>query len=248
MDTNQGEADGRLRYYEEANASIEIKAWFAEHLRLVHRVAFHVKARCPSFVEVDDLIQAGFVGLLEARDSYNKNFGTQFSTYAMMKIKYSVYEYLRKSSGITRDISQNIKKINEVICLIEQKEERASSVNIATNLGVSLDKYYAMSQEIDCYEQIIVQKEAVVDDVPEVRDNNPMQHMLHAKRIESLRDQLKTLDKREQTVLALYYNQQMTLKEIGELLDLTEARVSQLHAASIRKLKNKLTFYEAELL
>lgn len=229
--------------YEHIGHHDDLAGFVQKHATLIHKMAWHIKNRLPVHIELDDLIQSGLIGLLEARNTFSEAGGASFNTYASLKIRCAIYEFVRKNSGITRDISQNIKKISSSISRIENSDEALlSDQSIADEMGVSLKKYADMTREISAYKAISMQELDVFEDVVCENTLNPLQTLEAESDKAMIKSVLKELPKREQIILALYYNNQLNFKEIADIMDLTEARISQIHTALLSKLKRKLTY------
>lgn len=211
-----------------------------EYAPLVKRIAEQIKWKTPNGIELDDLIQSGIIGLLEAKSNYMSQYEASFKTYATIKIKYAIYESLRKHTGITRELSQSIKHITKTISQIEQQDgARATTKKITQKLGITHIEYARVSEEMSALNAVSF------EDIPEEQfsDENLQNPLMFAAKVEvrsMLKSVLNELPKREQLILALYYNEFLGFKEIGKILDLTEARVSQLHAQLLQKLKLRL--------
>jgi len=218
-----------------------------EYAPLVRRLAEQVRQKNPSGLDLDDLIQSGIVGLLHARQTYRDDRGASFKTYAVMQIRFSIFDWLRKQSGITRDVSQHIKKIAAAIAQIEQSNSAVRNTSIADTLGVSDAKYVNMVEEINAYKT--VSSEDVTGDLMFTTDpdENPMIQALQGEMRTGIKAIISVLPKREQLILALYYTEFLSLKEIGDVIGLTEARVSQLHRQLLDKLKSRMTQFEDAL-
>lgn len=226
--------------YERIEHSDDLTRFVQKHASLVNKMARHIKGRLPFHIELDDLIQSGLIGLLEAKNSFSEEKGASFTTYASLKVRCAIYEFVRHNSGITRDISQNIKKISAAHSRLEHSDNGYSEQDVAQELGVSLKKYADITREITAYQSISMQELDVIEEIACADTPNP----LHELEVESERSLIKSiisnLPEREQLILALYYNEQLSFKEIADITDLTEARISQIHSAVINKLKRKL--------
>lgn len=228
--------------YKKLAANVDVEDFVKQHSPLIHRIARYIQSTIPQYIEFDDLLQSGLVGLLEARAGFKEDGGASFSTYATLKIRFAIYEGIRKSSGITREISQNIKKISAVMRHFEQQGEHKPSVkSLADEIGVSVAKYAEMTKQIDTYQSINTHDNEMLLEARDDEKNNPINLVELDDTKANVKEVISELPKREQIILALYYNEQMNLKEIAGVMDLTEARVSQLHAQVIIKLKRKLT-------
>jgi RNA polymerase sigma factor FliA len=232
----------RVECYEHIEQTDDLTAFVEEHASLINKLAWHIKSRLPSHIEIDDLIQSGLIGLLEAKSSFAAEKGAAFTTYASLKIRCAMYEFVRRQAGITRDISQNIKKMSAAIARIENKDDGLySDKAVAEEMGISLKKYSEITREITTYQSIHRQDDSI-EEIADDDTNNP----LHAIEIDSEKSWIKSIissfSSREQLILALYYNEQLSLKEIADITDLTEARISQIHSTLLSKLKHKLTY------
>lgn len=236
--------------YQRVEHHDDLTGFVQEHSPLIQKIARNLKNHLPQHIEFDDLLQSGLMGLLEAKGSFSEEAGASFVTYASLKIRCAMYEFVRKNSGITRDISQNIKKISEVVTRLDNEDDvhTHSDSSIASELGVSLKKYADMTREISTYKSVSSHEVSTIDDIPDEDKANPLYCVEEDDEKSMIKSMLQCLPKREQIILALYYNEQMNLKEIADIMDLTEARISQIHTTCLAKLKQKLTYqYETEL-
>lgn len=228
--------------YESINAEDDLASFVTLHATLIHKLAKHIKARLPLSIELDDLIQSGLVGLLEARTSYSSDAGASFVTYASLKIRCAMYEFIRKNSGITRDISQNIKKISAAVSRLENEADiRVSDQTIANEMGIDMKKYNAMIREINAYQSVKVSDSGFLESIACDNTSNPLLSLEEEDEKASILSVLEALPQRDQIVLALHYTNTMNFKDIGEILDLTEARISQIHSSLLMKLKQRIT-------
>lgn len=227
--------------YEQSTDGVTLEQFVADHQLLVRKIALHIKRRLPSHIELEDLLQAGFVGLLEARNHYKLNMGATFETFASIRIRGSIIDSLRKNSWGTRESIRNMRRINDAITKIEQRHHKhPSSEEIAAELGISMEEHEEMCQQINICNVVNIDivdennSELVneMDDPSEIRQQEDF--------IQYIKDILVTLPEREQMVLSLYYIEEFTFKQIGEILDLTEARICQLHSQSIARLQAKI--------
>ncbi|WP_126454325.1 RNA polymerase sigma factor FliA [Sulfuriflexus mobilis] len=216
--------------YKEVSADLD--AVVVEHAPLVKRIAYHLKARLPDSVQVDDLIQAGMIGLIEASQKYDEQQGARFETYAGIRIRGSMLDELRKNDWAPKSVHRKGRELADAIKVIEGRTGRdARDQEIATELGIDLDEYYRILQEgnacIVSMEQYGLDKEEFLTGLVDNHSNPELQ--LYQDRF---RDALKTaiagLPERERIVVSLYYESEMNLREIGSIIGVTESRVSQL--------------------
>lgn len=230
-----------IENYEDNSDDSKLEEFVLEHKVLVKKIALYIKRRLPSHIELDDLLQAGLIGLLEARKNYKTGTGASFETYASIRIRGAIIDSLRKSSWITRETIKNMKKISAAISKIEQRDQRqATTEDIAAELGISSEEHFRIAQEISVCNTLSL-SEIDRDDSLLANDIENPQEIMHEHSIkEHLKEVLADLPKKEQLVLSLYYVDEFTFKQIGEILDLTEARICQLHSQAIARVRVKM--------
>lgn len=233
-----------LNCYKNIENNGDLSGFVTGYSGLIKKIVNHIKCKLPANIERDDLIQAGIIGLLEAKNKFSTESGASFETYATIKIRGAIIDELRKNTGITRDISQNIKTISLARSQIENtdKSNMLSSKAIADKMGITEKKYTHMMNEINAYHSMSMNDFEAIEEVPCTRSINPIDAIEYADTHDAVKALLKTLPKREQQILALYYNEQLNFKEIADMFDLTEARISQLHAISLAKIRKKYCY------
>ena len=231
-----------------ADVAAQREAAIREHGPLVRRVAAQMVAKLPANVELDDLVQAGMIGLFEAVSRYEPGQGAQFETFAMQRIRGAMLDELRAADWLPRSVRRNQRAIEGAIRMLEQALKRPPNEReIAEVLGVALDEYrhmlgQARGAQIVCLSELT---DRDIDDdllerfaVPE--DSEPT----HILREPAFRDALVAaideLPERERLMMGMYYEQELNLKEIGVVLGVTESRVSQLHSQAVARLRVKL--------
>jgi len=212
----------------------------AAHLPLVKRIALHLLARLPSSVELDDLQQAGLLGLLSAVRSYSPDQGASFETYAGIRIKGAMLDELRKLSWAPRSVHEKARRMAQAVREVEARNNgQASDSEIADEMGVTLDEYHSMLAETaSC--QLLFIEDAGVDDDQEVADN-PASTLEDDRFREALTQVIEHLPERERLVMALYYQEELNLKEVGLVLDVSESRVSQIHSQALTRIRAKMS-------
>lgn len=212
----------------------------AAHLPLVKRIALHLLARLPSSVELDDLQQAGLLGLLSAVRSYSPDQGASFETYAGIRIKGAMLDELRKLSWAPRSVHEKARRMAQAVREVEARNNgQASDSEIAGEMGVTLDEYHSMLAETaSC--QLLFIEDAGVDDDQEV-DDNPASTLEDDRFREALTQVIEHLPERERLVMALYYQEELNLKEVGLVLDVSESRVSQIHSQALTRIRAKMS-------
>lgn len=217
---------------------------------LVKRIAYHFMARLPASVHVDDLIQAGLLGLLDAAKNFDDTQGAQFETYAIQRIRGSILDELRQADWLPRNVRKNLRRIEATINQLEQRLGRAPrEQELADELGVPLDEYQHMLLESRGYQLLHY------EDFQESEDSDFFDVFVTANQVgplEVLEDQrfrlalvqaIGVLPEREKIVMGLYYEQEMNLKEIGAVLGVSESRVCQLHSQAVARLRSRLRGY-----
>ena len=214
------------------------------HASLVKRIAHHLVARLPSSVQVDDLIQAGMIGLLEASRKYEASKGASFETYAGIRIRGSMMDEVRKGDWVPRSVHRNARRIAEAIKTIEGQEGRdAHDDEIADELGMTLDEYFSCLKDssggkLFSFEELNEQG----DIADHLSSNSPSPSLGVEKKLfkQYLAVEIERLPEREKMVLSLYYEEELNLKEIGLVLSVSESRISQILSQATVRLKSRM--------
>jgi RNA polymerase sigma factor for flagellar operon FliA len=219
------------------------------HLPLVRRVVQRLAARKPPHIEIDDLVSWGIVGLLDAITKYDPRKEASFSTYAQFRIRGAVLDHLRSLDWVPRSVRQKASLIEKVAHGLEGTLGRPpSEEEIAGELGVSLDDYQELLTRIgemtlfsiedlgfrSGEERLKLEQQIEEDDI------DPLGALLTRERVDLVAEAVRRLPEREQVVVSLYYHEELTMKEVGAVLGLTESRVSQLHSQAMLRLKGHL--------
>jgi RNA polymerase sigma factor for flagellar operon FliA len=217
-----------------------------KHASLVKKIAHHLMARLPASVQVDDLIQAGMIGLLEAAKKYEASKGAAFETYAGIRIRGAMMDEVRKGDWVPRSVHRNARRIAEAIKIIEDREGRdARDEEIALELNMSLDEYFAClkdsnSGKLFSLDEVTEHGEGMID--PGEHDHEgPGRSYLDQSFKQDLAAEIEKLPERERMVLSLYYEEELNLKEIGLVLSVSESRVSQIHSQAAMRLRSRLS-------
>lgn len=221
------------------------------HAPLVKRIAHHLIARLPASVLVDDLIQAGMIGLLEASRNFDGTKGASFETFAGIRIRGSMLDEIRKGDWTPRSVHKNGRAITDAINKVERETGRdARDVDIAKKLEVSIEQYHQMLGEVNAGKIIGMEDLGVSEDVVTTEQtkgsDTPFEDLLQGSFQKALAHAITTLPEREAIVLSLYYDEELNLREIGEVLDVSESRVSQIHSQAMLKLKSKMHTWRIE--
>ena len=210
-----------------------------KHAELVRRIAYHLCARLPPSVEVDDLIQAGMIGLLEAAGQFTAGRGASFETYAGIRIRGAMLDSLRRLDWAPRSVHRRSREVAQAILAIEQETgSEASAADVAGRMGVTLDEYHKIVQDAATCQLSSI--EDVEVDHPADEFVDPMNSIADSGFRAALAEAIDGLPEREKLVMSLYYQDELNLKEIGLVLGVTESRVSQLHGQAVSRLKARL--------
>lgn len=217
-----------------------------QHAPLVKRIAYHLMSRLPPCVQADDLIQAGMMGLLEAARNYDATQGASFETYAGIRIRGAMLDEIRKNDWAPRSVHRKARKVAEAVRKIENIMGRdARDSEVAQALEISLDEYHQMLQDASGYlvlsfEDMGMDDEAVAaqfaDRAPGVLEGLQREDFKN-----NLREAVAGLPERERLVMALYYDEELNLREIGAVLGVSESRVSQIHSQALIRLQARLS-------
>ena len=216
-----------------------------QHSNLVRRIAFHLITRLPPSVQVDDLIQAGMIGLLEASRNYAPGHGASFETFAGIRIRGAMLDEIRKSDWTPRSLHRKLRQIAEAIREIETAESRdARDSEVAEKLGLSLDAYHQVLQDasghrIFSLEDLVSGSDSVSEGL-NGRMDGPLEDLEHAQFRALLARAIAGLPEREKLVMALYYDEELNLRQIGEVLNVSESRVCQIHGQAVVRLRARL--------
>ena len=234
-----------VRAYASSEAAPDLDALVRKHADLVKRIAYHLAGRLPPQVEVEDLIQSGMMGLLEAAEHYSSGRGASFETYAGIRIRGAMLDALRKLDWAPRSVHRKSRAAALALREVEgQRGGEATEADVAAHMGVSLQEYQHIVQDaLGC--QLLRLNDAedgedsTLDRLP---DNalDPQGVALVDSLRQAIMDAVNELPERERLVLSLYYEQELNLKEIGAVLKVTESRVCQLHGQALLRLKSRL--------
>jgi RNA polymerase sigma factor for flagellar operon FliA len=204
------------------NPEIESEDLVSKHAALVKRIAYHLMSRLPPSVQADDLIQAGMIGLLEASRNYDASQGASFETYAGIRIRGAMLEIENQYGRDARDIE------------------------VAEKLGIDLNEYHRILQDATGCRVFSIDDAGVNgDDAPQpVADaprNEPLDRLHNEDFKSALAEAISNLPERERLVMAMYYDEELNLREIGEVLGVSESRVCQIHGQALIRLRARMT-------
>ncbi len=224
------------------------------YLPLVRTVAERVYRRLPPGIDLDSLIHSGIVGLMQALQRYDSKRGVAFQTYARYRIQGEIIEYLRSLDWVSRSVRSWGRRVATARNRLTGKLGReASPEEMAGELGVSLDEYYRVDQKVNASTLLSLEEVTAVSEEnwKKTQDGftkNPFQDPLSAVEdkdlVEKLAGGIEELPERERLVVTVYDHEELTLREIGEVLHLTEGRICQIHAQAVVKLRQHLQIEE----
>ncbi len=209
------------------------------HADLVKRIAYHLAGRLPPTVEVDDLIQAGMIGLIEAASNFNSTRGASFETYAGIRIRGAMIDALRKLDWAPRSVRSKARDVARAIREIENETGReARDSDIAERLGLALGDYHRIVQNAASCQLSSLEDSPAGESV--AADADPFSAAADEDFRGALAAAINQLPERERLVMSLYYRDELNLKEIGLVLKVTESRICQLHGQALSRLKARL--------
>lgn len=217
------------------------------YLKLVRSEALRLQVRLPASVDLDDLIQAGGIGLLNALERYDTSQGTAFTTYATQRIRGAMLDELRSRDWVPRRVRRQARSVAAAITEIEQKTgHTATEQEIVSHLQIRREDYRQIlmetnSSQVFSLESLCEDHAGGVEDLFEQQESsNPLDQLLEGDLRDQVIEAIEHLPEREKLVLSLYYQDELNLKEIGAVLNVGESRVSQIHSQAIKRLRSRL--------
>ncbi|AJI93995.1 RNA polymerase sigma factor FliA [Yersinia ruckeri] len=230
-----------------AEGVMDKNSLWQRYVPLVRHEALRLQVRLPASVELDDLLQAGGIGLLNAVERYDALQGTAFTTYAVQRIRGAMLDELRSRDWAPRSVRRNAREVAQAMRQVEQKVGRpASEQEVAQILDISLVEYRQIlldtnNSQLFSYDEWREEHGESVEPVLDgLDDANPLQQLLEGNLRQRVIEAIEALPEREKMVLTLYYQEELNLKEIGAVLEVGESRVSQLHSQAIKRLRARL--------
>ena len=232
-----------------AKGQLDRNALIKQYQPLVRRLAHHMMAKLPASVEVDDLIQVGLIGLADALTRFEAAQGVQFETFATQRIRGAMLDELRENDWMSRGSRKSQKEIETAMRRVENKLGRAPKESeIAAELGMSLVDYQTLLGKVRGTQLVYLEDmsgrseddDSYLDRHVADSDADPLNMLRDQKLREALVAAIKLLPEREQFIMSMYYEQDMNLKEIAAVLEVTESRICQLHSQSIARLRAKM--------
>ncbi len=221
-----------------------------DYAPLIRFVAQRIASRLPSSIDIEDLISAGVIGLMDAIEKYDPSRDNKFKTYAEFRIRGAILDELRSQDWVPRSVRDKAKKIERTYAELEQRYGRAvNDQELSTALGMELEEYHTMVAKVKAVTLLSVDeltgpnqsdRKSLLECLENPNSKNPFTQ-LKSKGLRSiLMKNIEELPEKQKLVLSLYYYEDLNLKEIGSILDVTESRVSQLHTQAVERLRARL--------
>ncbi|MDR3371375.1 RNA polymerase sigma factor FliA [Rhodoferax sp.] len=232
-----------------AKGQLDRNALIRQYQPLVHKLAHHMMAKLPANVQVDDLIQVGLMGLSEALTRFEATQGVQFETFATQRIRGAMLDELRENDWASRGTRKSQKEIEESMRRLEHRLGRSPlESEIAADLGMSLVDYQSLLGKVRGTQLVYLEdmtrdsddEDSFLDRHMGDEEADPLNMLRNQRLREALVAAINNLPEREQYIMSMYYEQDMNLKEIAAVLDVTESRICQLHSQSIARLRAKM--------
>lgn len=225
-----------------ANNSYSSEDLVTGHVDLVKRIAHHLAARLPSTVDINDLMQSGMVGLLEAAGNFDASRGASFETYAGIRIRGAMLDDIRKHDWTPRSVHHKYRQLTEAINKIEAETGRAAKAEeVADRVGIAIEEYHKIladsaGSRLFSFEETL-EEPTLQRKPPSSSAPLPEQELDREQFSAQLSASIEQLPEREQLVLSLYYERELNLKEIGAVLEVSESRVCQIHGQAVLRLR-----------
>lgn len=212
-----------------------------QYSNLVKKIAYHLLNRLPRSVQINDLLQSGMLGLIEAAKNFDPNNGASFESFASLRIRGAMIDDLRRGDWIPRSVYKNARLISDAIQRVEHKYGReAQSSEIAAELSISTEEYYQMlndTSSIDLFSLDNLNSELSTEN----EFDNPQTKTEHSSLKVILSQELENLPEKEKLVLSLHHMSELNFKNIGEILEVSESRICQIHSQAISRLRARIT-------
>jgi len=226
--------------YSAVQAHREGDALIVQHAGLVKRIAYHLAARLPSSVDVEDLVQAGMIGLLEAAASFAADRGATFETYAGIRIRGAMIDTLRQLDWTPRSVHRQSREAAAAMRAVEARTGReARDAETAAQMGLGINDFHRVMQDASSSQVGSIEDLPLNFDIAD-RESDPLRQALEAGFRDAMATAIGDLPERERLVMSLYYDDEFNLKEIGLILKVSESRVCQIHGQALVRLKARL--------
>ncbi len=221
-----------------------------DYAPLIRFVAQRVASRLPSNIDLDDLISAGVIGLMDAIEKYDPSRDNKFKTYAEFRIRGAILDELRSQDWVPRSVRDKAKRIERTFARLEQELGRsATDIEVSEALDMPLDEYHELVGRVKAVTLLSIDelsgpsqydRKSLLECLENPQSKNPFLNLKSKGVRDLLMENIDLLPEKQKLVLSLYYYEELNLKEIGLILEVTESRVSQLHTQAVTKLRTKL--------
>lgn len=227
----------------------DIEGMVLSHLGLVKRVALHLRPRLASFMDLDELVQVGTIGLIEAAKSFDLAKGVPFEHFAHSRVRGAIIDEVRRMSNLPRSaVAINKQHAEEARALSATLGREPSQAEVAASMGKEIDDFQEERRRAAQFHTVYLEdvaEQALA--VPDASSSQPEAQVEESEFMQALVAAIEALPERDRLVMALYYQEELNLKEIGMTLNVTESRVSQILSANIKKLRKTLGFSDAHV-
>jgi RNA polymerase sigma factor for flagellar operon FliA len=220
------------------------------HLPLVKFLVGRIASQLPSHLDQEDLMSAAIIGLITAAERFDPSRGVQFKTFAEQRIRGTIIDELRSQDWLTRSLRDKFKRLEREFVKLEHRFGRnPTSEEVADSLKMTVDEYHQMLEEIHLLSFVSLDESwededgspfGLLDILEDKSIENPQSQLMARQMLESLTESIEGLPEKERLVVTLYYYEELNLKEIGAVLELSESRISQLHSQAIVRLRAKM--------
>ncbi len=252
---NEGTMEALMQEAREAHGEIpaDLKEQIVlEHSPLIRYIVNRIAVRLPSHIDLDDLYNTGVIGLMDAIDKFDNEKNCKFKTYAEFRIKGAILDQLRSLDWVPRSVRQKSRKLEKAYGEVEQRLGRsATEEEVADSLGLEIDKFHTLLNQVRGISLVNLEEirgngqdgdrtGTFADIIEDVNAENPFASLKLLETKHVISDTIATLPEKERLVISLYYYEDLNMKEIGNILGITESRVCQIHTKSVMRLRSKL--------
>ncbi len=244
---------GLVKRYKQDSQGVDSKLrdqLIMDYAPLIRFVAQRIASRLPSNIDIDDLISAGVIGLMDAIEKYDPSRDNKFKTYAEFRIRGAILDELRSQDWVPRSVRDKAKRIERTYAELEQRFGRAvTDAELSEALGIDLDEYHDMVSKVKAVALLSVddltlpyqhERKSLLESLESSSTKSPFSQLKSKSVRKILMSNIEELPEKQKLVLSLYYYEDLNLKEIGRILEVTESRVSQLHTQAVERLRLKL--------
>ncbi|MEE8557166.1 MAG: FliA/WhiG family RNA polymerase sigma factor [Myxococcota bacterium] len=221
-----------------------------EHTPLIRYIVNRIAVRLPSHIDLDDLHNTGVIGLMDAIEKYDPEKNCKFKTYAEFRIKGAILDQLRSLDWVPRSVRQKSRRLEKAYLDVEQRLGRSASQHeVADSLGLELDEFHFLVSQVRGVSMVNLdelrsgndsENSGFGDIFEDVKAENPFHSLKSRELRQAVAECIASLPEKERLVISLYYFEDLNMKEIGNVLGITESRVCQIHTKAVGRLRSKL--------